>query len=87
MKKMLFSCFAVMAITASAGYDLFRSGYPPSVSKSSATGPEAVLTLKSLNSTASSGEALDSRIKTISQSAPLAVPFSSLPVACCITFR
>lgn len=79
-------CLSVFALGAYA-YDLFKEGYPPRASAVDIPGAELHVSLSSSGVGESAASALDSRFAVSEVSDALAVPFSSLPVAFCITIR
>ena len=78
---------SAFALAANAAYDLFKDGYPPLESAVNVVGDSLEVSLTSCSIGESSGSELDSRFKVSESSNALAVPFSSLPVAFCITIR
>ena len=88
MRLTLFLVFSsAFAFAASAAYDLFTEGYPPAKSAVEVVGSEVEISLSSRSVGEAAASAFDSRFKVTEVSDALAVPFSSLPVAFCITIR
>ena len=85
--KLFLACVTAFALAANAAYDLFKEGYPPSGSAVNIVGDSLEISLSSCSVGESLSSELDSRFRVTEASDALAVPFSSQPVAFCITIR
>ena len=78
----------LFAVTVAFGYDLFSSGYPPRQTVTSSTGTVAQVASDARTRDFDALKvAMDSRFRTVLESDGLAVRFSSVPPAFCISIR